>query len=154
MNLVSIVKILQNFHGLLDECVKKMQEENKADTLIVLSNMYNYIPTFLSQVTDNQKFISLLQTKAFIMQSYALIEQDKWDEMLSIIQKAIDTFLLVINQADNTNANVNTLNKIYIYLNEIKKTIQEKNKELYFVKYKNLVESITIEQENFKKIRT
>ncbi len=126
-----------------------MQEENKADTLIVLSNMYNYIPTFLSQVTDNQKFISLLQTKAFIMQSYALIEQDKWDEMLSIIQKAIDTFLLVINQADNTNANVNTLNKIYIYLNEIKKTIQEKNKELYFVKYKNLVESITIEQENF-----
>lgn len=149
MNLVSIVKILQNFHGLLDECVKKMQEENKADTLIVLSNMYNYIPTFLSQVTDNQKFISLLQTKAFIMQSYALIEQDKWDEMLSIIQKAIDTFLLVINQADNTNANVNTLNKIYIYLNEIKKTIQEKNKELYFVKYKNLVESITIEQENF-----
>lgn len=154
MNLVSIVKILQNFHGLLDECVKKMQEENKADTLIVLSNMYNYIPTFLSQVTDNQKFISLLQTKAFIMQSYALVEQDKWDEMLSIIQKAIDTFLLVINQADNTNANVNTLNKIYIYLNEIKKTIQEKNKELYFVKYKNLVESITIEQENFKKIRT
>lgn len=149
MNLVSIVKILQNFHGLLDECVKKMQEENKADTLIVLSNMYNYIPTFLSQVTDNQKFISLLQTKAFIMQSYALVEQDKWDEMLSIIQKAIDTFLLVINQADNTNANVNTLNKIYIYLNEIKKTIQEKNKELYFVKYKNLVESITIEQENF-----
>lgn len=126
-----------------------MQEENKADTLIVLSNMYNYIPTFLSQVTDNQKFISLLQTKAFIMQSYALVEQDKWDEMLSIIQKAIDTFLLVINQADNTNANVNTLNKIYIYLNEIKKTIQEKNKELYFVKYKNLVESITIEQENF-----
>lgn len=154
MNLVSIVKILQNFHGLLDECVKKMQEENKADTLIVLSNMYNYIPTFLSQVTDNQKFISLLQTKAFIMQSYALVEQDKCDEMLSIIQKAIDTFLLVINQADNTNANVNTLNKIYIYLNEIKKTIQEKNKELYFVKYKNLVESITIEQENFKKIRT
>ena len=149
MNLVTIVKILQNFHGLLDECVKKMQEENKADTLIVLSNMYNYIPTFLSQVTDNQKFISLLQTKAFIMQSYALVEQDKWDEMLSIIQKAIDTFLLVINQADNTNANVNTLNKIYIYLNEIKKTIQEKNKELYFVKYKNLVESITIEQENF-----
>lgn len=149
MNLVSIVKILQNFHGLLDECVKKMQEENKADTLIVLSNMYNYIPTFLSQVTDNQKFISLLQTKAFIMQSYALVEQDKCDEMLSIIQKAIDTFLLVINQADNTNANVNTLNKIYIYLNEIKKTIQEKNKELYFVKYKNLVESITIEQENF-----
>lgn len=131
-----------------------MQEENKADTLIVLSNMYNYIPTFLSQVTDNQKFISLLQTKAFIMQSYALVEQDKCDEMLSIIQKAIDTFLLVINQADNTNANVNTLNKIYIYLNEIKKTIQEKNKELYFVKYKNLVESITIEQENFKKIRT
>ncbi len=126
-----------------------MQEENKADTLIVLSNMYNYIPTFLSQVTDNQKFISLLQTKAFIMQSYALVEQDKCDEMLSIIQKAIDTFLLVINQADNTNANVNTLNKIYIYLNEIKKTIQEKNKELYFVKYKNLVESITIEQENF-----
>ena len=117
MNLVSIVKILQNFHGLLDECVKKMQEENKADTLIVLSNMYNYIPTFLSQVTDNQKFISLLQTKAFIMQSYALVEQDKWDEMLSIIQKAIDTFLLVINQADNTNANVNTLTKIYIYLN-------------------------------------
>ncbi len=144
-----MVKILPHFHGLLDECVKKMQEENKVDTLVVLSNMYNYIPTFLSQVSDNQKYISLLQTKALIMQSYALVEQDKWDEMLSITQKAIDTFLLVINQVDDTNTNVNTVNKIYIYLNEIKNTIQEKNKELYFMKYKNLVESITIEQENF-----
>lgn len=144
-----MVKILPHFHGLLDECVKKMQEENKADTLVVLSNMYNYIPTFLSQVSDNQKYISLLQTKALIMQSYALVEQDKWDEMLSITQKAIDTFLLVINQVDDTNTNVNTVNKIYIYLNEIKNTIQEKNKELYFMKYKNLVESVTIEQENF-----
>ena len=143
------MKILPHFHGLLDECVKKMQEENKVDTLVVLSNMYNYIPTFLSQVSDNQKYISLLQTKALIMQSYALVEQDKWDEMLSITQKAIDTFLLVINQVDDTNTNVNTVNKIYIYLNEIKNTIQEKNKELYFMKYKNLVESITIEQENF-----
>ena len=143
------MKILPHFHGLLDECVKKMQEENKADTLVVLSNMYNYIPTFLSQVSDNQKYISLLQTKALIMQSYALVEQDKWDEMLSITQKAIDTFLLVINQVDDTNTNVNTVNKIYIYLNEIKNTIQEKNKELYFMKYKNLVESVTIEQENF-----
>ncbi len=144
-----MVKILPHFHGLLDECVKKMQEENKVDTLVVLSNMYNYIPTFLSQVSDNQKYISLLQTKALIMQSYALVEQDKWDEMLSITQKAIDTFLLVINQVDDTNTNVNTVNKIYIYLNEIKNTIQEKNKELYFMKYKNLVESVTIEQENF-----
>ena len=144
-----MVKILPHFHGLLDEGVKKMQEENKVDTLVVLSNMYNYIPTFLSQVSDNQKYISLLQTKALIMQSYALVEQDKWDEMLSITQKAIDTFLLVINQVDDTNTNVNTVNKIYIYLNEIKNTIQEKNKELYFMKYKNLVESVTIEQENF-----
>ena len=149
MQYALMVKILPHFHGLLDECVKKMQEENKVDTLVVLSNMYNYIPTFLSQVSDNQKYISLLQTKALIMQSYALVEQDKWDEMLSITQKAIDTFLLVINQVDDTNTNVNTVNKIYIYLNEIKNTIQEKNKELYFMKYKNLVESITIEQENF-----
>ena len=52
------------------------------------------------------------------MQSYALVEQDKWDEMLSITQKAIDTFLLVINQVDDTNTNVNTVNKIYIYLKE------------------------------------
>lgn len=140
---------IMNFTKLLDDAITKIQEENKVDTLVILSNMYDYIPKFLEQVTQNKKYVYILQVKAYILQVYAIVEQNKWQDMSNIIQKAIDTFLLVMNQSDEMDSNTNTLNKIYIYLNDILTAIQKENKDLFFIKYKNLVETITIYQENF-----
>lgn len=140
---------IMNFTKLLDDAITKIQEENKVDTLIILSNMYDYIPKFLEQITQDKKYVYILQVKAYILQVYAIAEQNKWQDMSNITQKAIDTFLLVMNQSDEMDTNTNTLNKIYIYLNDILTAIQKENKDLFFIKYKNLVETITIYQENF-----
>ncbi len=140
---------IMNFTKLLDDAITKIQEENKVDTLVILSNMYDYIPKFLEQITQDKKYVYILQVKAYILQVYAIAEQNKWQDMSNIIQKAIDTFLLVMNQSDEIDNNINTLNKVYIYLNDILTAIQKENKDLFLIKYKNLVETITIYQENF-----
>ena len=131
-----------SFSNILDQTIINIKEENKVNSLINLANLYAYLPNYLEQFSDNQEQISIAYIKSNILNSYALVEQDRWDEVKTEITTAIENVTTMMNSV-NTSTNIqNKISKIYVILNELNNTINLKDKDLYYIKYKNLMEEL------------
>lgn len=128
------------FSNTLDSLVISIENENKKDTLNNLSVLYSLIPIYLEQFTDNTDIVNIAYTKSCIINSYVLLEDEKWDEMQAQIAKALEYFDSIINSINN-NIQQNSISKTYIALNEMKNVINLKDKKLFYLKYINLMEN-------------
>lgn len=129
------------FSDNLNTLILNIENENKLLTLNNLAVLYAYIPVYMSQYSENKDRINIAYTKSYIINSYILTEEDKWDEMQTQIDNAQKYFGTVMNSI-NKDKMQNSVNKTYILLNEMKNVISLKDKKLYFIKYKNLMENI------------
>ena len=130
-----------DFSDNLNTLILNIENENKLLTLNNLAVLYAYIPVYMSQYSENKDRINIAYVKSYIINSYILTEEDKWDEMQTQIDNAQQYFGTVMNSI-NKDKMQNSVNKTYILLNEMKNVISLKDKKLYFIKYKNLMENI------------
>lgn len=80
-------------------------------------------------------------TKTNILNAYALIEQEKWDEIKNQISQAENNYNKVLNDINN-NKNQYNINKVYILLKEFQNSIDIKDKDVLYLRYKNLIQEI------------
>lgn len=129
-----------SFSNNLDALILNIEREDKRTTLNSLASLYAIIPAYINQYSDDNYEENLAYTKAYIINSYVLLEDDKWEDMQTEVTKAQEYFNLVINSI-NTKSSQIFVNKTYVLLNEIKNSINLKDKKLYYMKYKNLMEN-------------
>ncbi len=131
------------FSAEMDNLMIKVKEENKNDALIVLSNLYSYIPLYAENIlTEQTKQVNLYRTKSCILTCSVLVEQEKWEEIPPQMAKAQEYFSSIVSQT-LTNENMqNKLNKSYVLLNELNSAIALKDREVFYVKYENLMENM------------
>ena len=125
-----------------------VKKEDKQGTLIILSTLYAYLPEFLGQYSENTKLVNLMKTKANVLRAYQAIDTDAWDAMNEAVNTAQTEFLSVMNEANKEDENNNSLSKIYVFLNDLKHTIELKDKDLFLIKYRSLCEELNIYQEH------
>ncbi len=130
-----------SFSNNLDALILNIEREDKRATLNSLASLYAIIPIYINQYSNDNYEENLEYTKAHIINSYVLLEDDKWEDMQKEVTKAQEYFNLVINSV-NTKSSQIFINKTYILLNEMKNAINLKDKKLYYMKYKNLMENI------------
>ena len=135
-----------NFSNALDQVTLSAKQENKVSTLNNLASLYAFFPSYMKQISDNNEKINVDYTKACVLNSYALADQDKWNEMKPQVENAINYFSNVLNSVSKDKQNQNRLSKIYVLLNELNSSIDVKDKDLYMIKYKNVMEELV----NFK----
>lgn len=128
------------FSNTLDVLIVNIQNEDKKLTLNSLAVLYSFIPIYKEQYSEDNDKINIAYTKSYIISSYALAEEDKWDEMQAQIAKAGEYFGLIINSV-NENRNQASVSKTYILINEMNNVISLKDKKLFYMKYKNLMET-------------
>lgn len=132
-----------NFSTVLDQTTIDIKQENKKAVLNDFSNLYSYLPKYFEQTSKDNKKINLTYTKSYILNSYALVEQNNWDGMKTQISEANNYFSKIMNSVDgNTEYIQNRITKTYILLNELNNAIDKKYKELYYIKYKNVMEEL------------
>lgn len=129
-----------SFSNNLDALILNIEREDKRTTLNSLASLYAIIPAYINQYSDDNYEENLAYTKAYIINSYVLLENDKWEDMQAEVTKAQEYFNLVINSI-NTKSSQIFINKTYVLLNEMKNAINLKDKKLYYMKYKNLMEN-------------
>ena len=129
-----------SFSNNLDALILNIEREDKRTTLNSLASLYAIIPAYINQYSDDNYEENLAYTKAYIINSYVLLEDDKWEDMQAEVTKAQEYFNLVINSI-NTKSSQIFINKTYVLLNEMKNAINLKDKKLYYMKYKNLMEN-------------
>lgn len=132
-----------NFNKEYDNLTKTVKDENKENTLIELSILYDYLPKFVDNCTDNEKEKTIIKTKNNIFKAYSILEKEQWSDISNNINNATQEFTkLITNIKNKENENEYNINKTYVMINELQNAVTLKDKEVFLIKYKNLLEEI------------
>lgn len=131
-----------NFDKEYDNLLIAIKTENKQETLKELNLLYSYIPKFLKNCNKDEQYEIIINTKLNIFSAYTILDSEDWNSMSKYIQTANENFSKLLTDINLKNKNQYSVNKCYITLNNLQNTINKKDKELFLIKYKNLLEDL------------
>ena len=132
-----------NFNKEYDNLTKAVKEENKEDSLKELSILYDYLPKYVDNCTDSEKEKTVIKTKNNIFKAYSVLDKEEWSTISDNINSATQEFTkLVTNINNKENVNQYNINKVNVMINELQNAITLKDKEVFLIKYKNLLEEL------------
>ena len=134
-------KILE-FNKSFDILTTYIKEEDKEKTLNQLLDLYSYIVDFINVSTNENEDKILTEIKKEIFNGYILLDKENWEEINAKIDNAINIYNKLLNDIELQSYNRTNINKGYIMLNELKSAISLQDKEIFLIKYKNLLEEI------------
>ena len=131
-----------NCSTIINDIILSAKSENKKETLANTAKLYSFIPKLEQEIDQNETKQSIKQVKAYLINAYSLLETDNWNEIEKIMANAEVTFKNVINDIEYTKNKEYKVNKTYILLKELQNSLSYKDKKLFLIKYKNLMESM------------
>lgn len=132
---------LLQYTSTLDKLTKSLEDKNKKESMLNLSELYGLVNEYVKQYSQDSRMKNIFETKTHIAKTYALAEDEKWDEMKQNIAKAKNEYMNIVNNIQNTNS-INNVNKAYILLNELEKNAADKNKNVFYINYKNIMQEL------------
>lgn len=123
----------------LDNLTAVVKKEDKEKTLVELAKLYSFLPKYLEQVSTNEVYTNVINTKAYVVAAYSIVETENWNQVIEYINKAIESYSKVLNNVTEDTKMYN-VNRGYILLNELQNAANIKDKEIFLIKYKNLLE--------------
>lgn len=134
---------LTEFSDLLNTCIGNIKNENRTETLNNLAKLYEYIPSYLEKIVTDEQELALARTKVETIKAYVNIDTENWDGLNSNLDNAISNFEPVVNNTNESEKEYN-IKKAYVLLQEFKNAVDTNDKEILFIKYKNLMEELII----------
>lgn len=131
-------EILQ-FNKDLDNLTSSVKNEDKEKTLENLSKLYGYLPKYLEKIYENETYTNIVKTKSYVVSAYSIVDTENWNQISEYVKKAIESYSSVLNNI-TTDSKTYNVNKGYILLNELQNAVNMKDKEIFLIKYKNLLE--------------
>ncbi len=130
-----------NFSSDLDLATQSIKNEDKENSLINIAKLYSYIPTFYGTYGGNETNLNIYKTKSEIINAYSIVETRSNEEIYACLQRAEQNFDNIVNNTENTNKQM-SINKTYVLINELQNTISTRDLDIFYIKYKNLVQEI------------
>lgn len=131
-----------SFNKEYDNLILVAKEEDKEKTLTQLSRLYDYMPKFINNTSSREIEKKVIETKANIFKAYSKLDPDNWNEIYSDVNNAVNSFSQLLTDTNINSEKQYSINRVYILLNELKNSVLSKDKDLFFIKYKNLLEEI------------
>lgn len=135
---------LLKYNATLDTVTQSLEKEDSKASLIGLADLYSLLASYLKEYSSDNQKNNLMNTKSSVLYAYALAEDDKWDDMKNSIKKAQSAYNNVLNSGVQTQNNMSNINKAYILLNELEKSTDTKDKNIFYINYKNLMQELEI----------
>lgn len=137
-------ELLNEFSDELDKSMISIKKEDTTAAIENLTNLYDILSQFVVMCSNDNYKISIYKTKKSVLYTYKCINDEKWDEAGLKIKEAENTFKEIKdtnNTEDNRRINIQRSN---ILIKELDKCLQLKDKEVALVKYKALIQELTI----------
>lgn len=132
------------FSSILDKTILSIKAENKVDTLINIAKLYSYIPKFETAISSQNSIQNIKQVKSYIISSYSLVEQNDWTGVETNMFECENTFKNLLNDIEYIKDKQYKVNRTYVLIKELQNSLTYKDKKLFIVKYKNLMESVNV----------
>lgn len=132
---------ITEFNSQYDNVITQIKEEKKEETLDELSKLYEYLPKFADNATQDEKEKVVLNTKSEIFKAYSILDKEEWNKIQEHVQAATQEFTKLLTNIEMQKNQYN-INKAYVMINELKNAVDLKDKEIFLIKYKNLLEEL------------
>ena len=137
--------ILQNdildFNKEFDNLTISVKNENKEDSLKSLAKLYSFLPNFFKKISNDNIYETILETKSNVFNGYVLLESNNWQDISNNVKSAIEKYATILDDANTSNKEYE-IDRGYIILNEIEQAVQLQDREVFLIKYKNLLKQI------------
>lgn len=131
------------YNSNLDSLLKALKDNDKANSAISLANLYSLSSKYINESSKNDESKKLAYIKSNVISAYSLVTAEKWERVNQLLDQAEKGLLDVINTSGNTEERKQTkINKSYVMLKELIKTSNEKNAEIFYLKYINLIKEL------------
>lgn len=130
------------FSQSLDNAILVVKSEDKQKSLEELAKLYSYLPKYIEKISVEESTKNILQTKANIINAYALVEQENWAEVQNQINQADTAYSKVANDVSYIENKQEEVSRVYILIKELRNSINLKDKDIFYIKYKNLMNTI------------
>ena len=134
--------VILDFSNKLNKCIVAIKNEDKAQSLKTLANLYSSIPVFLKEIKDDENTQKIRQTQSYVINAYSLAEDMGNTEIRNNITKAIETYSEIMSDVNYTKDHSYKVNKIYVLLNELLNSLDEKDSDVFYIKYKVFMEAV------------
>lgn len=132
------------FSKTIDENILTIKDEDKIATLTNTAKLYSFIPKFESAISAPNSVQNIKQVKSYLMNAYSLVEQGNWGEIENNISECEKTFKNLMNDVEYIKSKEYKVNKAYVLIKELQNSLPYKDRKLFYVKYKNLIENINV----------
>ena len=127
----------------LDNLLLSIKDKNKVNSAICLANLYSLVPKYMSETLEDEKKIQIENVKSSIVSAYSIVDTGKWDDIINLLGNAENELKAFINSSnDLSSIKQAKVNKSYVLLKELIKTSNEKNTDLFYLKYINLIQGL------------
>ena len=122
---------------------KSLKEKNKINSAICLANMYSLIPKYTNEISSDTTKSKLENVKSNIIFAYSIVETDRWDDVLKLLGQAETDLTELMTMKENLSTmRKPKINKAYVLLKELIKSSNDKNVDIFYLKYINLIEEL------------
>lgn len=133
---------LLNFRNNVDNLNILVANKEESNLLIVTSEIYKQLPSFLEKYSQDYNKINLLKLKSLVLESIAYSNISDWENAKNTINIAEDKYNEMMNDTNFIKEYSYDINKIYVLLEEIKNSINLEELKLTKIKYINFIEKI------------
>lgn len=131
-----------SFSSTLDDCILSIKDENKKDSIANLSKLYSFIPKYETSISAENSKQNIKQVKSYLINAYTAVEEDNWSNVETNITECEKAYKNIVNDVEYVKDKEFKVNRTYVLMKELQNSLSYKDKKLFYVKYKNLLESI------------
>lgn len=104
------------------------------------SNLYSLLPNYMEKYSEDKNKIDIMKLKGLVLTSYIQANSLEWNLSKDTIILAEAKYNEMMNNIDYMKEYSNSLNKVYVLLEELKNAIELQEIELTKVKFINFIE--------------
>ncbi len=127
----------------IDNTIINIKAQDKAKSAESLAKMYSFLPEFMEKLEMEKMKKDIIGVKTNIINAYSNLESDNWDKINKEISDAENKMTTMVNEKSKEDDKKKyNINKTYILLEELKNSLSKKDKEIFYIKYKNLIQDM------------
>ena len=135
-------EIIENLGYGLDGIAQSIKAKDKNSCLNNLYNCYLLFPKIIELISNDSFYLNTYNSKVAFLNSYILVNQGKWENVLSSIESTI--YYINCNISISKEKDVYNYKKIYIMLEDIKNCVELNDTDIFFMKYKNIIQQMIL----------
>jgi len=126
----------------LKSSVMQIEKEDKTNALITLANTYMTLTRVINEYETSSMKKQVGYTKANIINAYAILETNRWEDCATFLKEAEGYLNQVMNDVTVGENQQVKISKAYVLLKEMQESVQLRDTSLFYINYKNAMQTL------------